>query len=91
MAMMPTEPLGFLTRAELVERYAVRSGRKPSAIAFYHVLGLYRLAVIAAQIAIRFHRGQTRDARFAAFADLVPVVVAAARLRVEEARGGNDF
>jgi hypothetical protein len=45
------------------------------------VLGLYRLAVIAAQIFVRFHRGQTRDQRFAAFGPLVGVVAAAARER----------
>jgi aminoglycoside phosphotransferase (APT) family kinase protein len=80
MSMMPTDP-GFPTRAALVERYAVRSGRDVRDIAFYHVLGLYRLAVIAAQIYVRYHRGQTRDQRFAAFGPLVPVVAATARAR----------
>lgn len=73
MAMMPTNA-GFPSRAELVERYARASGRDVSAMRFYHVLGLFRLAVIAAQIYVRFHRGQTRDRRFAAFRDLVPAV-----------------
>jgi aminoglycoside phosphotransferase (APT) family kinase protein len=80
MAMMPTTP-GFPSREELVARYAARSGRDVRDIGFYHVLGLYRLAVIAAQIFIRFHRGQTRDQRFAAFGPLVSVVAAAARHR----------
>jgi aminoglycoside phosphotransferase (APT) family kinase protein len=80
MSMMPGVA-GFPTRAELVERYAARSGTDVRDIAFYHVLGLYRLAVIAAQIHVRFHRGQTRDQRFAAFGPLVPVVAAAARTR----------
>lgn len=80
MSMMPTEP-GFPSRAELVERYSARSGRGVRDIAFYHVLGLYRLAVIAAQIYVRYQRGQTRDQRFAAFGPLVPVVAAAARAR----------
>jgi len=82
MSMMPTAP-GFPTRSELVERYAARSGRDVRDIAFYHVLGLYRLAVIAAQIFVRFHRGQTRDQRFASFGPLVPVVAAAARVIAE--------
>ncbi len=81
MAMMPTDP-GFPSRDELVRRYAERSGRDVSGIAFYHVLGLYRLAVIAAQIYFRFRKGQTRDPRFAAFGPLIPVVAAAARARV---------
>ncbi|MFI5007196.1 MAG: phosphotransferase family protein [Solirubrobacterales bacterium] len=83
MSMMPAVA-GFPTRAELVERYAARSGTDVRDIAFYHVLGLYRLAVIAAQIYVRFHRGQTRDQRFAAFGPLVPVVAAAARARAGE-------
>jgi aminoglycoside phosphotransferase (APT) family kinase protein len=79
-AMMPTDPR-FPPRDELVRRYAERSGRDVSGIAFYHVLGLYRLAVIAAQIYFRFRNGQTRDERFAAFGPTIPVVAAAARAR----------
>lgn len=78
-SMMPTGDPGFLGRAALVERYARRSGRDVAEIDFYHVLGLYRLAVIAAQIFIRFHRGQTQDQRFAAFGSMVAVVAEAAR------------
>jgi aminoglycoside phosphotransferase (APT) family kinase protein len=77
-AMMPTDPR-FPAREELVRRYAQRSGRDVSGIAYYHVLGLYRLAVIAAQIYVRFRRGQTEDQRFAAFGPTIPVVAAAAR------------
>jgi aminoglycoside phosphotransferase (APT) family kinase protein len=82
MSMMPASS-GFPSRAELVARYTERSGRDVREIGFYHVLGLYRLAVIAAQIFVRFHRGQTRDQRFAAFGPLVGVVAAAARERAE--------
>lgn len=78
-AMMPTGDDRFLSRAELVERYATRSGRDVSQIKFYHALGLYRLAVILAQIYIRFVRGQTQDQRFAAFGDYVPLLARAAR------------
>lgn len=84
MSMMPTTP-AFPSRCELVERYARVSGRDVSAIAFYHVLGLFRLAVIAAQIYVRFRRGQTRDARFSAFGPLVPVVAEAALGRMASA------
>jgi aminoglycoside phosphotransferase (APT) family kinase protein len=80
MAMMPTTP-GFASRSELIERYARASGRDVSTVGFYHVLGLFRLAVIAAQIFVRFHRGQTQDQRFAAFRGLIPVVAEAARTR----------
>ena len=71
---MPAADHGFLTRRELVARYAERSGRSVEHIRFYHVLALYRVAVIIAQIYVRFHRGQTQDARFASFGDLIPVI-----------------
>jgi aminoglycoside phosphotransferase (APT) family kinase protein len=71
---MPPAELGFLTRAELVARYAERSGRDLTHIRFYHVLALYRLVVIIAQIYIRYHRGQTQDQRFAAFGEMIPVI-----------------
>jgi aminoglycoside phosphotransferase (APT) family kinase protein len=70
---MPSAKYGFLTRAELIQRYAQRSGRDVSYIRFYQVLGLYRLIVIIAQIYIRYQRGQTQDERFAAFGAIIPI------------------
>ena len=77
MAMMPTSP-GFMTRRELVERYALKSGRSVHDIHFYHALGLFRLTVIIAQIYIRYHRGQTQDQRFEAFGKMIPLMARAA-------------
>lgn len=78
-AMMPVGDSRFLTRAELIQRYAEKSGRDVSHIRFYHALGLYRLVVIAAQIFIRYKRGQTQDQRFAAFETMIPLLAQAAR------------
>ncbi len=79
-AMMPVgDDLGFLTREELVQRYAERSGRSVADIRFYHALGLFRLTVIIAQIYIRYVRGQTQDQRFAAMGQMIPVMARAAR------------
>ena len=77
MTMMPVG-VDFPTREELVARYAERSGRDVSSIRFYHVLGLYRLAGIIAQIYIRFARGQTQDQRFLAFGERIPLIIRAA-------------
>lgn len=79
MAMMPTGDLGFMTRQELVERYAEVSGRSIHNIHFYHALGLFRLVVIIAQIYIRYARGQTKDGRFAAFGPMIPLMARAAQ------------
>ncbi len=77
MAMMPIHA-GFMTRNELVQRYASKSGRSVHNINFYHALGLFRLTVIIAQIYIRYHRGQTQDQRFAAFGRMIPLMARAA-------------
>jgi aminoglycoside phosphotransferase (APT) family kinase protein len=75
---MPHDGVGFPSREELVEHYARLSGRDLSDIGFYHVLGLYRVAVILAQIHIRWVRGQTSDERFAGLGDLVKLIAARA-------------
>jgi aminoglycoside phosphotransferase (APT) family kinase protein len=78
-AMMPTGDAGFLRREELVARYAAKSGRSVDDIDFYHALGLFRLTVIVAQIYIRYARGQTQDARFAAMEFMIPALARRAR------------
>ncbi len=78
MAMMPTGDMDFLTRTELVERYAEKSGRSVTDVHFYHALALFRVTVIIAQIYIRYTRGQTQDKRFAAFGPMIPLMAQAA-------------
>lgn len=60
----PTHRPGMLTRAEVVERYAERTGRTIDDWAFYEVFGLFRLAVIIQQIYRRYSLGQTRNPAF---------------------------
>ena len=84
MAMMPLDDR-FLSREELVARYAEYSGRDLSAIRFYHALSLFRVTVIIAQIYVRYVRGQTQDRRFAAFGPRIPAAAQAA-LDVAQAR-----
>lgn len=74
ISSMPVGDFGFMTRAELVARYAEKSGRDVSNVNFYYTLGLYRLTVILAQIYIRFVKGQTQDQRFAALEHMIPLV-----------------
>jgi len=77
---MPVGDYGFLTREELVQRYANKSGRDLSEISFYHALGVFRLAVIAQQIYIRYVRGQTKDERFAGLGQVVEALAQTAYL-----------
>lgn len=60
----PTHAPGMLTRAEVVERYAERTGRRVDDWVFYEVFGLFRLAVIAQQIYRRYALRQTRNPAF---------------------------
>ena len=56
-----------MKRAEIVERYAARSGRDMSDIGYYYAFATFKLAVVIQQIYYRYHVGQTQDARFAEF------------------------
>ena len=71
--MMPSDG-SFLSRDQLVARYAEKSGRDIAHISFYHILGLFRLVGIAAQIYIRYVRGQTKDKRIAFFGEAIPLI-----------------
>jgi aminoglycoside phosphotransferase (APT) family kinase protein len=63
-AVGPTALPGSLTRAELIARYAEKTGRDVSGMLFYYCFGLYKIAVILQQIYARYVRGHTRDERF---------------------------
>lgn len=67
----PADSSGWLTRDEIIGRYAQRSGRDLSTIGFYETFALFKVAVVLQQIFYRFARGQTDDARFANFGERV--------------------
>lgn len=70
MLSMPFNPrvlMENISRRELVEMYAEKSGRDISDILFYYVFGTFKIAVIAQQIYFRFAKGFTNDKRFATF------------------------
>jgi aminoglycoside phosphotransferase (APT) family kinase protein len=62
---MPTQAPGFLTRAQAGARYAQRAGVDLARLPYYVCFGTFKMAVVLQQIYVRYHRGQTRDARFA--------------------------
>jgi aminoglycoside phosphotransferase (APT) family kinase protein len=67
---MPFNPrvlMENVSRRELVEIYAEKSGRDVSNMLFYYVFGTFKIAVIAQQIYFRYRRGFTHDERFARF------------------------
>jgi aminoglycoside phosphotransferase (APT) family kinase protein len=76
---------GNLTRRELVERYAYRTGRAlgPNGALFYYVYGLFKIAGIAQQIYFRYVQGLARDRRFAALIEGVRALARAAERAVQ--------
>ena len=63
----PTDLPGMPNRNQVVERYAAATGLVVDNWSFYEVFGLFRLAVIAQQIYLRFFRGETTNAAFKDF------------------------
>jgi aminoglycoside phosphotransferase (APT) family kinase protein len=61
----PTTEEGSFTRAQIVRRYAQKTGCDVTPIAFYLAFARFKLAVIVQQIYYRYHQGLTKDARFA--------------------------
>jgi aminoglycoside phosphotransferase (APT) family kinase protein len=79
---MPDSPVsttaeapGHPDPAELVARYAERSGRDVSAVSWYTAFAWFKLAVILEGIHYRYTRGQTVGRGFDRIGDLVPVFI----------------
>ncbi len=74
---------GWFTRADIVARYAARSGRDLSNIGYYHTFAVFKLAVVIQQIFYRYHVGQTHDERFATFDKRVAALARMAHTMVQ--------
>ncbi|WP_215450808.1 phosphotransferase family protein [Streptomyces sp. ATCC 21386] len=61
--------------AEIVERYAARSGRDVSSVSWYTAFAWFKLAVILEGIHYRYTLGQTVGRGFDRIGDLVPVFI----------------
>ncbi|MFJ3767965.1 phosphotransferase family protein [Streptomyces sp. NPDC090082] len=66
---------GHPSAAELAERYAARSGRDISALAWYTAFAWFKLAVILEGIHYRWTLGQTVGEGFDRIGELVPVFI----------------
>ena len=87
LRMQPTDAPGMLTRAEVVERYAVAMGGDVQESLrlnwdFYEIFGLFRLAVIIQQIWARFQSGATTNPRFADFGQVVNMLISRAQRQI---------
>ena len=70
---------GFQTRAELVDRYAAATGRDVSALSWYQVLAVWKLAILLEGSYARHLAGMTDDPFFAEMEHGVPALAAKAR------------
>ena len=89
MLSMPFNPrvlMENISRRELIEMYAEKSGRDVSDMLFYYSFGTFKIAVIAQQIYARFVKGYTKDKRFATFNHFVGALgkIAAGAIRKGE-------
>ncbi|MGE7216308.1 phosphotransferase family protein [Priestia koreensis] len=66
---------GFYSRSEFIERYAKKSNRDVSNIAYYETFAYFKLAVICQQIYYRYKKGQTNDKRFEHFGTFVRTLI----------------
>jgi aminoglycoside phosphotransferase (APT) family kinase protein len=73
----PTTYPGSLSRSELVERYARKTGRDMRHMPFYLAFARFKIAVIVQQIYYRYHHGLTRDPRFAGMPEAIKALLRA--------------
>jgi aminoglycoside phosphotransferase (APT) family kinase protein len=74
---------GTLTRAQLVARYAVATGRDPGDMVFYLAFARFKVAVIIQQIYYRYAQGLTQDSRFACMPKRIRTLLRASWLCAE--------
>ncbi len=90
MRRQPSHAPGMLSRREVVDHYAARSGRNVENFDFYEVFGLFRLMVIVQQIYRRFLLGQTTNPRFADFGRAAAYLGERCRSVIQGSRGGTQ-
>ena len=70
LRQMPSAAPGFPSRAEVLDRYARRSGIDPGDFRFYRALSVFRLAIVLRQLFNLHRRGVRTSPEFAGFGGL---------------------
>jgi aminoglycoside phosphotransferase (APT) family kinase protein len=70
---------GSFTRRQIAERYGV----EPERMRFYFTFAMFKNAIVGQQIYVRFVKGLTKDPRFAALGQLVPILAKEGRAAAE--------
>jgi aminoglycoside phosphotransferase (APT) family kinase protein len=77
---------GFLTRAELAERYARATGRDLSRLGYYMAFGCFKLAVVLEGIHARFLQRKTVGEGFERQGEAVPILIERAHRLLDSGR-----
>jgi len=83
MVRQPSGAPGMMTRQEILDFYAEKTGADVSGFQFYYVYGIWRLAVIIQQIYARFYRGQNDNPRFKDYGQMTSALGQLARLKIK--------
>ena len=86
MVRQPSRAKGMMTRQEILDLYAQRTGADVSNFQFYYVYGIWRLAVIIQQIYARYKAGFTQDERFKSYGMMTNVLGQLARHKIATGR-----
>ena len=70
--------MGLPSRAEVVERYAARTGIDVSSVGWYEAFAQWKTGVVIQQLHDRWRRGESTDPRMATVADRLPLLAASA-------------
>jgi aminoglycoside phosphotransferase (APT) family kinase protein len=77
--------MGLPARAEIVARYAERTGADASIAWWWEAFALWKTVVVVQQLHRRWVRGESKDPRMAHIADRMPALIAAARSVLDRA------
>jgi aminoglycoside phosphotransferase (APT) family kinase protein len=80
--------LGLPPRAEIVARYAARTGADVASVRWWEAFALWKTVVVVQQLHRRWVRGESKDPRMATIADRIPSLIAAATAVLSEAVRG---
>lgn len=83
MVRQPSGSPGMMTRQQILDFYAEKTGADVSGFQFYYVYGIWRLAVIIQQIYARFYRGQNDNPRFKDYGQMTNALGQLARLKIK--------
>lgn len=83
MVRQPSKAPGMMTRQQVLDFYAAKTGHDVSNFQFYYVYGIWRLAVIIQQIYYRYFHGQTSDERFKPYGQMTSALGNLARMKIK--------